>query len=36
VVAYNDGFNAKALHELLVLIEGNRELIEKARNDFFC
>jgi len=34
-VAYNDGFNAKTLRELLELIEANRERLEQAWNDFF-
>ena len=34
-VAYNDGFSARALRELLTLIETNRERIEKTWNDFF-
>jgi hypothetical protein len=34
-VAYNDGFSAKTLRELLVLIEANREDIEKAWHEFF-
>jgi hypothetical protein len=34
-LAYNDGFRASALRELLKLIEANRELIEKAWDEFF-
>lgn len=34
-IAYNDGFNARTLRELLRLVEANRERIEKAWNDFF-
>jgi Domain of unknown function (DUF4160) len=34
-VAYNDGFNARKLNELLRLVEANRERIEKAWNEFF-
>ncbi len=34
-VAYNDGFNAKTLRELMELVEGNREQIKKAWSDFF-
>lgn len=34
-VAYNDGFTAKTLRELLDLVEANRESIEDAWNDFF-
>jgi hypothetical protein len=34
-LAYNDGFNARTLRELLSLVETNRERIEQAWNDFF-
>ena len=34
-VAYNDGFSARTLNELLRLVEANRERIEKAWNEFF-
>jgi len=34
-LAYNDGFNARTLRELLRLVEANREFIEKAWDDFF-
>jgi len=34
-LVYNDGFNAKTLRELMNLVDANRELIEKAWNDFF-
>ena len=34
-LAYNDGFGAGALRELLALVEGNCERTEKARNEFF-
>jgi hypothetical protein len=34
-LAYNDGFSARTLRELLTLIEANRERIEKAWNEFF-
>ena len=34
-LAYNDGFGARALRELLALVEGNCKRIEKARNEFF-
>ncbi len=34
-IAYNDGFNARSLRELLRLVESNRESIEQAWNDFF-
>jgi len=35
-VAYNDGFNARELNQLVRLVEENRETIETAWNDFFC
>ncbi len=35
VAAYNDGFNARALRELLNLVEANRERIEEAWDEFF-
>jgi hypothetical protein len=34
-LAYNDGFRASTLRELLTLIEANRERIEKAWDEFF-
>ena len=34
-LAYNDGFRASGLRELLTLIEANRERIEKAWDEFF-
>jgi hypothetical protein len=34
-LAYNDGFSARALRELLTLIEANRERIENAWDEFF-
>ena len=34
-LAYNEGFRANALRELLTLVEANRERIEKAWDDFF-
>jgi hypothetical protein len=34
-LAYNDGFSARTLRELLTLIEADRERIEKAWNEFF-
>jgi uncharacterized protein DUF4160 len=34
-LAYNDDFSARALRELLTLIEANRGRIEKAWNEFF-
>ena len=34
-VAYNDGYDAKTLRELLEIVEENKSLIERAWNDFF-
>jgi hypothetical protein len=34
-IAYNDGFSARTLRELLRLVEAKRERIEKAWSDFF-
>ena len=34
-VAYNDGFDARALARLVRLIEANRDPIEQAWNEFF-
>jgi len=34
-VAYNDGYDARTLRELMELVEGNTERIERAWNDFF-
>ena len=34
-IAYNDGFNARTLRELLRLVEANRERIEQAWDRFF-
>lgn len=34
-LAYNDGYDARTLRELLEVVEANRELIERAWNDFF-
>jgi hypothetical protein len=34
-VAYNDGFNAQTLRELLEVVELNAKLIEGAWNEFF-
>ena len=33
-MAYNDGFNTKALRELAALVEANRKRIEEAWDDF--
>ena len=34
-VAYNDGYDARTLRELLEIVEGNRDRIERAWNEFF-
>jgi hypothetical protein len=34
-VAYNDGFNAQVLNELVRLVEANREEIERVWYQFF-
>jgi hypothetical protein len=34
-VAYNDGYNARTLRELLEIVEANKNRIEKAWNEFF-
>ncbi len=34
-VAYNDGYDARTLRELLEIVEANRARIERAWNDFF-
>ena len=34
-VAYNDGYDARTLLELLVIVTVNRDLIERAWNEFF-
>jgi Domain of unknown function (DUF4160) len=34
-LAYNDGFSARSLREVLRLVEANRERIEKAWDEFF-
>ncbi len=34
-VAYNSGFSARTLRELLEMIESSTEQIERAWNDFF-
>ena len=34
-VAYNDGYDARTLRELLEIVEKNLELIERAWNEFF-
>jgi hypothetical protein len=34
-LAYNDGYNARTLRELLEIVEVNRDQIERAWNEFF-
>jgi hypothetical protein len=34
-VAYNDGYDARTLRELLVIVEANRDRIERAWDEFF-
>ena len=34
-LAYNDGYNARTLRELLEIVELNRDHIERAWNEFF-
>jgi hypothetical protein len=34
-VAYNDGYDARTLRELMKIVEANRERIERAWNEFF-
>jgi hypothetical protein len=34
-VAYNDGYEARVLRELMVIVERNRGRIEGAWNEFF-
>jgi hypothetical protein len=34
-LAYNDGYSARTLRELLEIVEDNKQLIERAWNDFF-
>lgn len=34
-VAYNDGFGARALREVVDLIEANRKRVEEAWDEFF-
>ena len=34
-IAYNDGFNAKTLNDLLSIVEQRRDRIERAWNEFF-
>jgi hypothetical protein len=34
-VAYNDGYSARTLRELLEIVEANKDRIERAWNEFF-
>jgi uncharacterized protein DUF4160 len=34
-VAYNDGYDARTLRELLELVENNKDKIERAWSEFF-
>jgi hypothetical protein len=34
-VAYNDGYDARTLRELLEIVEANRDRIERAWNEYF-
>ncbi len=34
-VAYNDGYSARTLREILEMVEANRNRIERAWNEFF-
>ena len=34
-VAYNDGYDARTLRELLALVEAHKQQIERAWNEFF-
>lgn len=34
-LARNDGFDARTLRELIAIIEGNKDLLEGAWNDYF-
>ena len=34
-LAYNDGYDARTLRELLEIVESNKDRIEKAWNEFF-
>jgi len=34
-IAYNDGFDAKTLNDLLPVVEQRRDRIERAWNEFF-
>ena len=34
-LAYNDGYNARALRQLMAIVEGHRVRIERAWDEFF-
>ncbi len=34
-LAYNDGYDARTLRELMEIVEANKDLIERTWNDFF-
>jgi hypothetical protein len=34
-MAYNDGYDARTLRELLETVEANKDRIERAWNEFF-
>lgn len=34
-LAYNDGFDARTLRELIEIVESNKDRIERAWNEFF-
>jgi Domain of unknown function (DUF4160) len=34
-VAYNDGYDARTLRELLEIVEANKDLIDRAWDEFF-
>jgi hypothetical protein len=34
-LAYNDGYSARTLRELMEIVEANRELIERTWDEFF-
>jgi hypothetical protein len=34
-VAYNDGYDARTLRELQIVVEANRSLIERVWNEYF-
>jgi len=35
VLAYNDGYDARTLRQLLAAVDAHRERIERAWNEFF-